>query len=53
MIITEHSATNVLMEHATGMMTEGMSTRATASELNVHFTTLSHLSNVVLENLAV
>ena len=32
----------VLWEHAIGMLT-GMSTRAVARELNVHFSTISHL----------
>ncbi len=33
----------VLREHAIGMLTVGMSTRAVACELNVHFSTISHL----------
>ncbi len=33
----------VLREHAIGMLTAGMSTRAIAHELNVHFSTISHL----------
>ncbi|KAL7863404.1 hypothetical protein SRHO_G00123880 [Serrasalmus rhombeus] len=33
----------VLRDCATGMLTEGMSTRAVARELNVHFSTISHL----------
>ncbi len=38
----QHSATEVLREYAIGMLTAGMSTRATACEF-VHFTTISHL----------
>ena len=33
----------VLREHAIGMLTAGMSTRAVARELNVHFSTISRL----------
>ncbi len=33
----------VLRERAIGMLTAGMSTRAVARELNVHFSTISHL----------
>ncbi len=33
----------VSREHAIGMLTVGMSTRAVARELNVHFSTISHL----------
>ncbi len=33
----------VLREHATGMLTAGMSTRAVPCELNVHFSTISSL----------
>ncbi len=33
----------VLREHAIGMLTAGMSTRAIAHELNVHFSTINHL----------
>ncbi len=33
----------VFREHAIGMVTAGMSTRAVARELNVHFSTISHL----------
>ncbi len=33
----------VLREHAIGMLTAGMSTRAVAHELNVHFSTISRL----------
>ncbi len=33
----------VLMERAIGMLTAGMSARAVARELNVHFATISHL----------
>ncbi len=33
----------VLREHAIGMLTAGMSTRAVARDLNVHFSTISHL----------
>ncbi|ROL52432.1 hypothetical protein DPX16_6116 [Anabarilius grahami] len=33
----------VLRERAVGMLTAGMSTRAVARELNVHFSTISHL----------
>ncbi len=33
----------VLREHAIGMLTAGMSTRAVARELSVHFSTISHL----------
>ncbi len=33
----------VLRERAIGMLTAGMSTRAVAHELNVHFSTISHL----------
>jgi hypothetical protein len=33
----------VLMERAIGKLTAGMSTRAVASEFNVHFYTISHL----------
>ncbi len=33
----------VLREHANGMLTAGMSTRAIARELNVHFSTISRL----------
>uniref|UniRef100_A0A9J8CD08 Transposase Tc1-like domain-containing protein n=1 Tax=Cyprinus carpio carpio TaxID=630221 RepID=A0A9J8CD08_CYPCA len=33
----------VLREHAIGMLTAGMSNRAVAHELNVHFSTISHL----------
>ncbi len=32
-----------LREHAIGMLTAGMSTRAVANELNVHLSTISHL----------
>ncbi len=34
---------HVLRERAIGMLTAGMSTRAVALELNVHFSTVSHL----------
>jgi hypothetical protein len=33
----------VLREYAVGMLTAGMSTRAVARALNVHFSTISHL----------
>ncbi len=33
----------VLREHAIGILTAGMSTRAVACELNVNFSTISHL----------
>ncbi len=33
----------VLREHAIGILTAGMSTRAVARELNVHFSTINHL----------
>ncbi len=33
----------VLREHEIGMLTAGMSTRAVARELNVHFSTIGHL----------
>ncbi len=33
----------VLRERAIGMLTAGMSTRAVACEINVHFSTISHL----------
>jgi hypothetical protein len=39
-------------EHAIGMLTAGISTRAVARELDVHFSTKAP-SNVILENLAV
>uniref|UniRef100_A0A1A8MSF1 Transposase IS30-like HTH domain-containing protein n=1 Tax=Nothobranchius pienaari TaxID=704102 RepID=A0A1A8MSF1_9TELE len=32
-----------LRERAIGMLTAGMSTRAVACEINVHFSTVSHL----------
>ncbi len=35
--------TQVLREHAIGMLTAGISTRAVAYELNVNFSTISHL----------
>ena len=40
----------VLRECAIGMLTAGISTRAFARELNVHFSIINHL---ILENLAV
>jgi hypothetical protein len=42
--VTQHN-THVLRERATGMLTAGMSIRAVASELNVNFSTLSHLQH--------
>ncbi len=39
----------VLREHAIGMLTAGMSTRAVARELNVHFSTISHLQRRIRE----
>ncbi|KAL0155079.1 hypothetical protein M9458_049342, partial [Cirrhinus mrigala] len=39
----------VLKEHATGMLTAGMSTRAVARELNVHFSTISRLQRCFRE----
>jgi len=33
----------ILRERAIGMLTAGMSTRAVAHELNLHFSTISHL----------
>ena len=33
---------HVLREHAIGMLTTGMSTRAAAHEMNVHFSTINH-----------
>ncbi len=43
--ITQHNSTDVaiLRERAIGMLTAGMSTRAVARELNVHFSTISRL----------
>jgi hypothetical protein len=35
----------VLREHAIGMLTAGMSTRAVARDLNVNFSTISHLQH--------
>jgi hypothetical protein len=42
----------VLREHAIGILTAGMSTRTVAIESNVDFSTIN-LLNVFLENLAV
>ncbi len=42
----------VLREHAIGMLTAGMSTRAVACELNVHFSPQA-VSKGISENLAV
>ncbi len=39
----------VLRERAIGMLTAGMSTRAVARELNVHFSTISHLQRCFRE----
>ncbi len=39
----------VLRERAIGMLTAGMSTRAVARELNVHFSTVSHLQRCFRE----
>ncbi len=39
----------VLRERAIGMLTAGMSTRAVAHELNVHFSTISHLQRLFRE----
>ncbi len=39
----------VLREHAIGMLTAGMSTRAVARELNVHLSTISHLQRCFRE----
>ena len=41
----------VLREHAVGMLTAGISTRAVARELNVHFSTISHLQHVLMSML--
>ncbi len=43
--ITQHNTTDVASfeEHAIGMLTAGLSTRAVARELNVHFSTISRL----------
>ena len=44
----------VLRERAIGMLTAGISTKAVARELNVHFSTISRLQRTVLiENVAV
>ena len=49
--ITQHNAqmSQVLREYAIGMLTAGMSTRAVASELNVHFSTISHLQRLFIQ----
>ncbi len=39
----------ILRERAIGMLTAGMSTRAAARELNVHFSTISHLQRCFRE----
>ena len=39
----------VLREHAIGMLAVGMSTRAVARELNVHFSTISRLQRHLIE----
>ncbi len=41
--ITQHNATDAADEHAIGMLTAGMSTRAVARDLNVNLSTISHL----------
>ncbi len=39
----------ILRERAIGMLTAGMSTRAVARELNIHFSTISHLQRCFRE----
>ncbi len=41
--ITQHNVTDAADEHAIGMLTAGMSTRAVAREFNVQFSTISWL----------
>ena len=44
-LVNQHHAPDVLRERAIGMLTAGMSTRAVARELNVHFATISRLQH--------